>query len=51
VFGGGNPNKIFSFEYSQAVPASPSGMGEACGIRLILIFKEVEAVAMGRNVV
>jgi hypothetical protein len=28
--GGDNRNKIGGFEGSQAVPASPSGRGEAC---------------------
>jgi hypothetical protein len=28
--GGGNRNRIWLFEGSQAVPASPSGRGEAC---------------------
>jgi hypothetical protein len=39
---GGNRNKFFGFGGSQAVPASPSGMGEACGIRSILILKNVK---------
>jgi hypothetical protein len=30
VLEGGNRNRIWQFEGSQAVPASPSGRGEAC---------------------
>jgi hypothetical protein len=47
---GGNRNKIFGFEGSQAVPASPSGMGEACGRDSFNFnFEEIGAAAMGRN--
>jgi hypothetical protein len=53
MYGGGvNRNKIGGFEGSQAVPASPSGRGEACARDLFNFnFKEVGVAAMGRNVV
>jgi hypothetical protein len=49
---GGCRNKFGGFEGSQAVPASPSGRVRlVCGIYSILIFKEVGATAMERNVI
>jgi hypothetical protein len=47
---GGEGNNICGYDGSQAVPASPSGKGEACMRDFsILIFKEVGVAAMGRN--
>jgi hypothetical protein len=50
VLEGGKPKKICGVEGSQAVPASPSGRGEACMRDFFNVnFKEVGATAMGHR--